>query len=192
LYSRAVSNCTKAHASAYGFFTFSIAGHSLKIIEVDGVNVEPLLVDSIQIFAGQRYSFILTADQPFSNYWIRAVSSNGHPGFDGGINSAILKYITAPIIDPITPDPPTTPEVASTNPMLETNLHPLSNPFRVIETIDPDYQFARAKAGDRLTDSSAKPLGLWSFLCQASRERAYQVAIGIEPQHLKAGQATLA
>ena len=87
----------------------------------------PLVVDSIQIFAGQRYSFILTANQPFSNYWIRANPSNGNTGFDGGINSAILKYIAAPIFDPITPDP-TTPQVASTNPMLETNLHPLFNP----------------------------------------------------------------
>lgn len=62
-----------------------------------------------------------------SNYWIRANPSRGNTGFVGGINSAILKYIDAPIFDPVTPDP-TTPEVASTNPMLETNLHPLSNP----------------------------------------------------------------
>ena len=62
-----------------------------------------------------------------SNYWIRANPSRGNAGFAGGINSAILKYINSPIIDPVTPDP-TTPEVASTNPMLETNLHPLSNP----------------------------------------------------------------
>lgn len=97
------------------------------IIEVDGVNVESLLVDSIQIFAGQRYSFILTANQPFSNYWMRANPSSGQGGFDGGINSAILKYINAPIIDPTSPDP-TTPEVPLINPMIETNLHPLSNP----------------------------------------------------------------
>ena len=30
------------------------------IIEVDGVNSQPLEVDSIQIFAGQRYSFIVS------------------------------------------------------------------------------------------------------------------------------------
>jgi iron transport multicopper oxidase len=88
--------------------------------------VVPLVVDSIQIFAGQRYSFILIANQPFSNYWIRA-NPSGNAGFDGGINSAILKYIAAPIFDLATPDP-TTPQVASINPMLETNLHPLSNP----------------------------------------------------------------
>ncbi|KAG6886979.1 hypothetical protein C0995_002592, partial [Termitomyces sp. Mi166 len=41
----------------------------LTIIEVDGQNVQPLKVDSIQIFAGQRYSFVLEANQPISNYW---------------------------------------------------------------------------------------------------------------------------
>ena len=29
----------------------------------------PLLVDSIQILSDQRYSFLLTANQPISNYW---------------------------------------------------------------------------------------------------------------------------
>ena len=65
-----------------------------------------------------------------SNYWIRANPSHGDStGFVGGINSAILKYINPRIINPqdVQPDP-TTPEVASANPMLETNLHPLSNP----------------------------------------------------------------
>lgn len=34
-------------------YTFSIDGHDLTIIEVDGNNVDPLVVDSIQIFAGE-------------------------------------------------------------------------------------------------------------------------------------------
>jgi iron transport multicopper oxidase len=34
-------------------FTFSVDGHNMTIIEVDGNNVEPLVVDSIQIFAGK-------------------------------------------------------------------------------------------------------------------------------------------
>jgi iron transport multicopper oxidase len=69
----------------------------------------------------------VTANQPLSNYWIRANPSRGDTGFVGGINSAILKYINPRIINPVTPDP-ITAEVTSTNPMLETNLHPLSNP----------------------------------------------------------------
>jgi iron transport multicopper oxidase len=33
-------------------YTFSIDSHSLTIIEADGINVKPLEVDSLQIFAG--------------------------------------------------------------------------------------------------------------------------------------------
>ena len=40
-------------------FTFSIDGHNMTVIEVEGTNVQPLLIDSIQIFAGMRESFIL-------------------------------------------------------------------------------------------------------------------------------------
>lgn len=35
---------------------------------VEGTNVQPLVVDQIQIFAGQRYSFVLNANQPVDNY----------------------------------------------------------------------------------------------------------------------------
>jgi len=66
------------NASAYGFFTFSIAGHSLKIIEVDGVNHDPLTVDFLDIHAGQRYSVIVEANKPVANYWIRAPMSLQH------------------------------------------------------------------------------------------------------------------
>ena len=38
---------------------FSIDGHNMTVIEVDSVNHEPVVVDSIQIYAGQRYSFIV-------------------------------------------------------------------------------------------------------------------------------------
>ncbi len=41
-------------------FTFSIDKHTLTIIEVDGISVQPLDVDQIQIFAGQRYSFVVS------------------------------------------------------------------------------------------------------------------------------------
>ena len=33
-------------------FIFSIDGHNMTVIEVDGNNVEPLLIDSFEIFAG--------------------------------------------------------------------------------------------------------------------------------------------
>ena len=41
------------------FYTFSIDGHNMTIIEADAVNTKPHTVDSLEIFAGQRYSFIV-------------------------------------------------------------------------------------------------------------------------------------
>ncbi|KAJ3873232.1 laccase 1 AVT [Lentinula edodes] len=102
---------------------FSIDGHRLTVIEVDGENHEPATVDNIQIFPGQRYSFVLDATQPVDNYWVRALSSSGvgTSGFIGGLNSGILRYQGAPDADPTTTN--------STGVVLtESMLHPLENP----------------------------------------------------------------
>ena len=48
-------------------YVFTIAGHNLTVIEADGQNTEPLTVDEIQIFAAQRYSFVVsTSSHPAS------------------------------------------------------------------------------------------------------------------------------
>ncbi|KAG2012198.1 laccase 2 [Coprinopsis cinerea AmutBmut pab1-1] len=83
-------------------YIFSIDGHPLTVIEVDGVNVQPHTVDSIQIFAAQRVSFVLNANRPIDNYWIRADPNFGNTGFAGGINSAVLRYHGAEPADPVT------------------------------------------------------------------------------------------
>ncbi|KAF7364246.1 Laccase I [Mycena sanguinolenta] len=103
---------------------FSIEGHQFQIIEVDGVAHQPLTVDSIQIFAGQRYSFVLTANQKVDNYWIKAAPQlpGANQGFVNATNSAILRYAGAPVADPTT-DPSATSN--STLPLVETALHPL-------------------------------------------------------------------
>ena len=88
---------------------------------MEGTYVEPLVVDSIQIFAGQRYSFILNANQPIDSYWVLAIPNVGTIPFIGGVNSAILRYAGAKIADP-------TVVVSLKNPLVETNLHPLQNP----------------------------------------------------------------
>ncbi|PPQ84190.1 hypothetical protein CVT24_001893 [Panaeolus cyanescens] len=101
-------------------YRFSIDGHSLTIIEVETVNVQPYTVSSIQIFAGQRYSFVLNTNQPVNNYWIRANPNLGSRGHDGGLNSAILRYVGATVQDPTTIDD-------GGSPMIEGNLQPLDN-----------------------------------------------------------------
>ncbi|ETW84966.1 laccase [Heterobasidion irregulare TC 32-1] len=102
---------------------FSIDQHKMTIIEADGSNTEPLDVDSVTILTGQRYSVVVAANQPVDNYWIRAQpASTAIQGFDGGRNSAILRYRGAPSTDP------NTTFVDATSPMVETNLHALDNP----------------------------------------------------------------
>jgi len=108
--------------SCHSMFAFSIDNHNLTIIEADGELTEPLLVDSINILAGQRYSVILDANQPVDNYWLRALPNFRDASFAGGRNLAILRYNGAPVADP------TTTETNTTMPFLEPNLHALINP----------------------------------------------------------------
>ncbi|KAH8822138.1 laccase [Flagelloscypha sp. PMI_526] len=104
------------------FYTVSIDGHTdLKIIEADSENTVPVPVDSFDIFAGQRYSVILNANQDVGNYWIRA-SEHGTSTFAGGIDSAILRYVGAPA------EEPTTTPGSISNKLKEQSLTPLVNP----------------------------------------------------------------
>ncbi|KAG2110681.1 laccase [Suillus discolor] len=103
-------------------FNFTIDGHIFTVIEADGQLTEPLVVDQLQIFAGQRYSVVLVADQPVDNYWIRSLPNLVNPSFEGGQNSAILRYQGAPQVDP------TTAYVPPQDILVETNLHALINP----------------------------------------------------------------
>ena len=88
------------------FYTFSIDKHTLTVIEADSISTHPYVVNNITIFPAQRYSFILTADQPVGNYWIRAEprpgGDGGIAGYEGGINSAILRYKGARRVEPKT------------------------------------------------------------------------------------------
>jgi iron transport multicopper oxidase len=81
---------------------FSVDQHALEIIEVDGEYTQPHTVDSIQIFAGQRYSVIVRANRKVRNYCIRANPNGpGVPGFDGGRNLAILFFDIMVLLRPI-------------------------------------------------------------------------------------------
>ncbi|KAG9315382.1 laccase [Chiua virens] len=101
-------------------FNFTIDGHRLNIIEVDGNEVTPVQVDSLPVFAGQRYSVVVTANQTVGNYWIRASPPGG--SFTNGTNSAILRYKGAPVQDPTSSPGPYQLSFD------EGNLHPLVNP----------------------------------------------------------------
>ncbi|KAF8259959.1 laccase 1A [Lactarius quietus] len=103
-------------------FTFSIDSHQMTIIEVDGVNHQPLVVDSLQIFAGQRYSVVLNASQAIDNYWIRALPNIVNTNYTDSANLAVLRYLGASLVNP-TIDP-TTNIPSSVLRLNETGLHP--------------------------------------------------------------------
>ncbi|KAH8104296.1 laccase [Phellopilus nigrolimitatus] len=111
------------NTSCFPSFTFSIDGHNMTVIEADGVEIEPVIVDSLNIFAAQRYSVIVTMDQAIDNYWLRAIPSwpTGSTTI-GGINSAILRYDGAYDNEPITS------EKINSTVLNESDLHPLINP----------------------------------------------------------------
>ncbi|KAH8836165.1 laccase [Flagelloscypha sp. PMI_526] len=103
------------------WYRVSIDGHaSLTIIEADGVSTTPVTAGYFDIYAAQRYSVILNANQAVGNYWIRA-SPTGTSTFTNGIDSAILRYVGAPVAEPTT-----TPNILA-NLLTEQSLTPLTN-----------------------------------------------------------------
>ena len=45
--------------------------HSLTIIATDGFPVKPMTVESLNVFAGERFDIVIAATQPVGSYWIR-------------------------------------------------------------------------------------------------------------------------
>ncbi|KAJ2928522.1 hypothetical protein H1R20_g8580, partial [Candolleomyces eurysporus] len=113
--------------SAYGSFEFSIENHSFTIIEVDGINHVPKTVGGFEIFAGQRYSVVLNANQPIRNYWIRAPMDLQHSSDNDNLDEenvyAVLHYDGAPNAEPTTRR-----DRSPSNVLQEHTLVPLENP----------------------------------------------------------------
>ena len=92
-------------------FRFAVEAHSFTVIEVDGVNHQPVTATSLSISAGQRYSIILHANQQIANYWIAYPSkflgdttTVTNPNYNGTEAYAILWYQGAPDgLEPTTP-----------------------------------------------------------------------------------------
>lgn len=113
------------------FYSFSIDSHNMTVIEADGIESDPLVVDQFDIFVAQRYSVIVTANQPIANYWIRAPSTGGaaagtpggNPNLNNSLALAVFRYKGAPKQEPAMTAPPNI-----TNKLLEQNLHTAFNP----------------------------------------------------------------
>ncbi|KAF8907135.1 putative laccase 1d precursor [Mucidula mucida] len=88
------------------FFTFSVDSHNLTAIEFDGVEHDPVVAENVDVFAAQRVSVILEANQPIDNYWIRAPPTGGNlannPNQNPNFALAIVRYEGAPAVEPTT------------------------------------------------------------------------------------------
>ncbi|KAI1881194.1 hypothetical protein JX265_000020 [Neoarthrinium moseri] len=60
------------NSSSFLSYWFSVDNHTLSIIELDGVEIEPISTRGVYLNIGQRVSVILVANQTVGNYYIRA------------------------------------------------------------------------------------------------------------------------
>lgn len=71
----------------------SIDNHTITIINSDGYDIKPVEADSLVLYSGERFDFVLNANQPNGLYWMRF---RGLLFCDKGINGvhqeAVLQY----------------------------------------------------------------------------------------------------
>ncbi|KAF9435152.1 hypothetical protein BGZ76_006820 [Entomortierella beljakovae] len=144
------------NTSAAAPFLFSIDNHQLQVIEADGTDLNPIMVDSLPINSGQRYSVIVTTNQDVQNYWMRAemgmaclpnTPSNLDPIILGEIRYQGAGKTTPTSKGRFNPAPPKKGELPEVNPAFVEackdldiyNLHPLK-PQPVLEPIASSFQ----------------------------------------------------
>lgn len=90
--------------------TLSFDNHTFDVMELDGVEHDPVPFQNADVYAAQRISIILHANQSVDNYWIRAPPTGGspanNPNFNPNLTLAILRYQGAPAVEPTTVDTP--------------------------------------------------------------------------------------
>ncbi|XP_059153746.1 uncharacterized protein LOC131939461 [Physella acuta] len=73
--------------------TVSVDGHVLEVIASDGQPVKPVAVKAFVIFAGERYDFVLTANQSVGQYLLRVQGQlDCGPAFNNATQTAIVIY----------------------------------------------------------------------------------------------------
>lgn len=87
-------------ASALYPLRVSVDNHDMTVVASDGYDIDPWVVESFIIQPGERYDFILDANQPIGNYWIRGESLE-HDVKDHTVE-AVLHYNGADEDEPTT------------------------------------------------------------------------------------------
>ena len=80
----------------------SIDHHKLLVIASDGQPFEPFLADSLVLFAGERFDFLLAEPvNPPANHWLRITGlGDCSDEWYGAHQEAILRYTGAPLEEP--------------------------------------------------------------------------------------------
>ena len=83
-------------------YRFSIDSHRLTLVATDSWLTEPVVTDYIIIHSGERYDFVVTANQTGDNFWMRAETLEAeflskdqpppYPSFPGHLAQAVLHY----------------------------------------------------------------------------------------------------
>lgn len=73
-------------AATFKTIVFSIDKHPMWVYEVDGQLIEPQLVDTVHMYAGERYSVLVRLDKAPRDYTIRIA--------DNGLTQVISEYAT--------------------------------------------------------------------------------------------------
>ncbi|XP_069141451.1 uncharacterized protein [Argopecten irradians] len=91
-------------------FRVSVDNHLISVVATDGYDIQPIIAESFILHSGERYDFVLTADQPDGNYWIRAQSLEIEKDRLFHRADAILRYENAGESEPTS-----SPQICSVN-----------------------------------------------------------------------------
>eukprot|EP00253_Pinus_taeda_P027935 PITA_27935 len=95
-----------ASVASLSALNFLIQGHKMTVVEADGHYVEPVELENLDVYSGETYSVLITANQdPTKNYWAAVNVRGRKPNTPTGL--AILNYL--PNLStklPTTPPPP--------------------------------------------------------------------------------------
>ncbi|KAJ7562285.1 hypothetical protein O6H91_03G062500 [Diphasiastrum complanatum] len=84
-----------ASVASLSSLNFILEGHNMTIVEADGYYVDPVIVQNLDLYSGETYSVLFTANQnPSRNYWAAINVRGRKPVTPTGL--AILNYNSNP------------------------------------------------------------------------------------------------
>lgn len=118
------------NAGSLATIRFSVDGHNMTVIEADGTEVEPVVVQSLNVMVAQRYSVIIETDQPVGAYAVRAQVLDDMFAYDNPFlvmdQYAIMRYEGVPAAAQPMPNPPNSTLVNVTQSLSTSQLVPIT------------------------------------------------------------------